>query len=73
MNRCVASILISVLLALIGTSAFGQELERISGESTGWWWYNNTSAEAIGAALDEHGARLIDLEIISISPLRFSD
>ncbi len=72
MNRCVALILVSVLLALVGGSAVGQELERISGESTGWWWYSNVSAEAIGAALDEHGARLIDLEVTSISPLRFS-
>jgi len=72
MSRRAALAVISILFALLSCGAVGQELERVSGESVGWWWYDNASAEAIGAALDEHGARLIDLEITSASPLRFS-
>jgi hypothetical protein len=72
MKRLVSLILISVLLAFVSGATVGQELERISGESTGWWWYSNASAEAISSALDEHSARLIDLEVTSVSPLRFS-
>ena len=72
MNRWVVLVLISLLLLVVGAGAVGQDLERTSGESTGWWLYRNASAETIEAALDEHGARLIDLEVTSASPLRFA-
>ena len=72
MKRLVSLTLISVLVAFVSGVTVGHELERISGESTGWWWYSNASAEAISSALDEHSARLIDLEVTSVSPLRFS-
>lgn len=70
MNRWSLLVLITVLVLAVG--AFGQDLERTSGQSTGWWLYRNVSAETIRAALDEHGARLIDLEVTSASPLRFA-
>ncbi|MFC2095831.1 hypothetical protein ACFLSW_05285 [Candidatus Bipolaricaulota bacterium] len=69
MKRLVTLILISGLMSGL---ALGQELERISDESTAWWWYDNASVGVIASALDEHNARLIDLEITSVSPLRFS-
>ena len=72
MNRLASLALILLLLVFASCGAAGQELERVSGQSSGWWWYDNATAEEISAALDEHGARLIDLEVTSVSPLRFS-
>ncbi|MFC2082781.1 hypothetical protein ACFLSG_01930 [Candidatus Bipolaricaulota bacterium] len=72
MKQLLALALISSLLVFVGGVTVGQELERTSGESTGWWWYSNASVGALAAAFDEHGARLIDLEVTSVSPLRFS-
>jgi len=72
MKRLVSLTLICILLGFASSITVGQELERISGESTDWWWYSNASVEVIAAAFDEHDARLIDLEVTSISPLRFS-
>ncbi len=72
MKRLVCLTLIFLLLIVVSSSTLGQELERISGESTGWWWYSNASVEALATAFDVHGARLIDLEVTSVSPLRFS-
>ena len=72
MKKIVTLILFSILLMFLSSGTIGQETERISGEPTAWWWYDNASAEAIATALDQHHARLIDLEVTSVSPLRFS-
>jgi len=71
-NRWTAVVLVLLLFALLSGRAVGQELERISGERTGWWLFTNASAETINSAADEHAARITDLEVTSVSPLRFS-
>jgi len=72
MNRAAVCVLIFALLTCLGGAATAQEAERLSDEPTDWWCYSDVSGETIGAALDEHWARLIDLEVTSISPLRFT-
>jgi len=73
MSRTKAVLMTAAALLIFASGVtVGQELERISNENTGWWWYANVSAETLGAALDEHDARLIDLEVSSVSPLRFT-
>ena len=72
MNRWAALALTFSLIVLLGGMTAGQELERFSDEPIGWWVLNNASAETISEALDAHAARLIDLEVTSVSPLRFS-
>jgi len=72
MNRWSALVLIFLASALVSGGVFGQELERMSDESIGWWLYRNATAETIGRAVDELGARMTDLEVTSIAPLRFS-
>lgn len=72
MNLCARGFFILSLLALMSMGAAGQQLERMSDDGIGWWLYRNASAETIDQALAERSARLIDIEITSISPLRFA-
>ena len=72
MNRVAVCLLVSVLLLLASGAAIAQDLVRTSGEATDWRCYSDVSAATIGSALDEHVARLIDLEVTSVSPLRFT-
>lgn len=68
-------LLFALTLALFvsaSTVVSGQEIERTSDDQTAWWWYTGVSIDALGSAVNEHGARLIDIEIDSASPLRLS-
>lgn len=72
MNRAAGCALILALLTCLGGAATAQEAERLSDESADWWCYTDVAGETISAALDDHRARLIDLEVTSVSPLRFT-
>jgi hypothetical protein len=72
MKRTAVCALIFVMFSMVGGGVLAQDLERLSGENTEWWCYGSASPETIRTALDEHEARLIDLEVTSTSPLRFS-
>ena len=73
MLKRIAFLLLALTLALsIGLPLAGQDLERTSDESTAWWWFTGVSSETLGQALSTHSARLIDLEVTQVSPLRFS-
>lgn len=54
-----------------GTAQIAELSERRLMEPTGWWWLTGVTAEQISQKTDE-GFRIIDLEIESASPLRFS-
>lgn len=48
------------------------EDDRLRTAPTAWWWYHGVSGGFIGEKLKEHRARIVDLEIESASPARFS-
>lgn len=50
----------------------GAETHRISDTQTGWYWYYNQTAAEINAIAVDTGSRVIDIEIHSTSPLRFT-
>ena len=73
MVKTIALLLAALALSLIvGIAALGQEIERTSDIQTSWWWYTGVSSSTLTQSLNEHGARLIDLEIDQASPLRLS-
>ena len=45
---------------------------RMETTPTAWWWYRNLSDTDIVDIVDDTGARLIDIELESIDPLRFA-
>lgn len=48
------------------------EDDRLRTTPTAWWWYHGVSPEFIADKLKQNGARIVDLEIESTSPRRFS-
>ena len=59
----------AVLLAPLSARADSPLMETTP---TAWWWYRNLSNTDIVDIVDETGARLIDIELESIDPLRFA-
>jgi hypothetical protein len=69
--------LVATALATVATSgealaATGSADDRLLTTPTGWWTYNNIDANTVSAKVNEHGARITDLRVISSSPLRFT-
>lgn len=48
------------------------DLERSLDDPTNWWWLHGVSAAEIDDLINTEGARLVDVEVESDSPLRFS-
>jgi len=46
--------------------------ERTLTDSTSWWWYYGQSESSLKSAYDRNRARIIDIEVESASPYRFS-
>ena len=63
-----------LLLMIVTTSATTAlaEAHRIADDQTGWYWYTNRTAAQISAIVEETGTRIIDLEVTSTNPLRFT-
>jgi hypothetical protein len=53
-------------------AAPGAREDRLLTTPTRWWTYGNISANSVAAQLDAHGARLTDLHVDSVTPLRFT-
>ncbi len=45
---------------------------RTLSKQTGWWQYHNVKPEQLSAFVDQHKARIIDLDVDRASPLRLS-
>ena len=60
------------LLFLLSAPAVLAETHRISDTQTGWWYYYNQSEAEITDIINETGSRLIDIEIHSTDPMRFT-
>ena len=39
---------------------------------TGWWYYYNLTAAQVSAKIKEKGARIVDLQVESANPSRFT-
>jgi len=48
------------------------EVHRLEDAVTGWWWYSNISAAEVAQVIADNDARMIDIEIFSSDPLRFT-
>ena len=66
----VRTLLILFLLAVAFPAA--AEVHRISDTQTGWYYYYNQTAAEITDIINETESRLIDIEVTSVSPLRFT-
>jgi hypothetical protein len=59
-------------ILLAASTVIEAQDERIRSEPTGWYWYYGQSIEDLANITASTGARFVDLEIESASPLRFS-
>jgi CSLREA domain-containing protein len=46
--------------------------ERSQTDPTGWWWTTGATAQQVGDLLGQHEARLVNIEVESVSPLLFT-
>jgi hypothetical protein len=63
--------LVLALSALLPMSV-GAEVHRIEDAQTGWWWYYNQTAAEITDIINDNDARIVDIEVVSTDPLRFT-
>ena len=61
-----------LMLAILSPAVAPAEVHRVLDTQTGWYWLYNVSAETVSDFIDENNARIIDLEIHTVSPLRFT-
>ncbi|MEN8007066.1 MAG: serine hydrolase [Candidatus Krumholzibacteriota bacterium] len=74
-SRCPYSIAIALAIFLLLLPAFADatiDPERIEDAQTGWYYLSNVTEAQITNLVNTEGARLIDIEIFSTSPLRFT-
>jgi len=66
--------IVVICLAALGClpCAARADSHRTETAPTAWWWYYNVTEAQIETILDDTGARLVDIEIHSTDPLRFS-
>jgi hypothetical protein len=65
------AIAISILLPTVAAAAV-QDPERNSTAVTGWHWWHGRSEDQLNALRKKYGERIIDIEVESQSPLRFT-
>jgi hypothetical protein len=61
----VAAVVLAVISASRGSAA---PLERTQSDPTAYWWYFGVSAAQVNQALTQHNARIVDLQVESVSP-----
>jgi len=67
--------LVAAAAFVVVSSAAAQEkviLERTLTQPTGWWQYHNVTPQQLSGFVDQHKARIIDLDVNDASPLRMS-
>ncbi len=72
-GRLTALVAATVFVAV--SSAAAQEKvihERTLTQPTGWWQYHNVTPQQLSGFVDQHKARIIDLDVNDASPLRVS-
>jgi Beta-lactamase enzyme family/Polyglycine hydrolase-like, structural repeat len=68
-----AACALAVFLFLFPAAAMADiDPERIEDAQTGWWYLSNVTEAQINQVINDEGARLIDIEIYTVSPLRFT-
>ncbi len=69
-----ATIVAALAVASVGTAAAQEKVvsERTLTEQTGWWQYHNVEPQQLSGFVDQHKARIIDLDVNRATPLRMS-
>ena len=66
-----AALISTALLLAFGGSARAQS-DRDQTTPTGWYWLFNASLDRVNDIITDEGARIIDIEVAQVSPIRFN-
>lgn len=69
----IAALCLAASLFLFTGAAFAKiDPERIEDAQTGWWYLSNVTEAQVNDLINTQNARLIDIEVYSTSPMRFT-
>lgn len=68
--RLLTLVLSLCMLAVAPTA--NADLERSLDDPTAWWWLYGATEAQVSDIINDEGARLVDIEVESVSPLRFN-
>lgn len=69
----VRGILAAALSIVLFLPAFASaEVHRVEDAITGWWWYSGVTEAELNGFVEEHDARIIDIEVRDTEPFTFA-
>ncbi|MCH7698221.1 MAG: serine hydrolase [Chloroflexi bacterium] len=75
MSYRLALLLLAIVLlgvTSIGGSAGATTQVRSQSDPTAWWWYYGQTPAQVTDLIDDNSARIVDIEVQDVSPLRFA-